>query len=752
MVCISILLPVELDASSRIDSLEHNLANIDQMERIPVLEELAKHYLKKSPEKSMDFLWQAVGIAKNLRLNKESSEIHWAMARVHLSQKNMDSALFYTRASLIYAKRDNNQEELSKIYNNIGIIYFQMKNFDSALVYYGFSLEIRKGLEDYKSIVKSYTNIANLHMAQNKYDPAVNAYRELLKYAKEENDGRKIIECYYIISTLYIRKNEYYMALEFCYKELKAREKYDMHDDIDVTFFNIGRIHHALKKYVDAFKNYEDARQMALDKGKIKMAANYSISIGNAYSEIGDYSKALIYYNEALEVVKKGSNSDMHAALLNNIGLTYKYMGIYDKALKYCKESFELKETSGDKSVFYPLTSLAEINLKLGRYDDAIKNFERGLEIAFNENDNKMRKESYRRLYESHKLNGNYSRALKYNELFHALNDSINNVEVIAKLDEARVKHETEKKDQENRQLAETNQLQRNYFIVIIILILVIAVVIYSRFHAKKKANKILQDKNNQIEQQSRNLEYTLAQLQIKEETLTEANATKDKFFSIIAHDLKNPLQAIILSSDVLINKFKYMDGMQLIDLIKTINKAGNHLTNLLENLLQWSRSQTGKIEYDPVRVDLQFIASKNLDLFHANALKKNIAMSYEFPTGKYVNADPNMLDTVFRNLLSNAIKFTPDDGRIVITSKRLNGMVEISVTDTGLGISKEDIDKLFRIDVHHTTVGTSKEYGTGLGLILCKEFIEKHGGTIRVESELGNGSSFKFTLPAENV
>jgi len=168
----------------------------------------------------------------------------------------------------------------------------------------------------------------------------------------------------------------------------------------------------------------------------------------------------------------------------------------------------------------------------------------------------------------------------------------------------------------------------------------------------------------------------------------------------------------------------------------------------LLENLLHWARSQTGKIEYKPEPINLRKLSFESIELLKSQALKKSIDLSSKIDPLIEVNADRNMLETIIRNLVSNALKFTPENGKVRVTSADLGNMVEVSVVDSGIGMSQEDVKKLFRIDVKNSEIGKSKEKGTGLGLILCKEFVERHGGIIWVESELEHGSKFNFTLP----
>lgn len=246
-------------------------------------------------------------------------------------------------------------------------------------------------------------------------------------------------------------------------------------------------------------------------------------------------------------------------------------------------------------------------------------------------------------------------------------------------------------------------------------------------------------------------LALSLAQMQIRRqnESLQELNATKGKFFSILAHDIKNPLFAFREISALLLGEKYQLDEDQKKDLIFSMRQASGELLALVENLLTWSRSQTGRIEFLPALQPLSHLVKETFSLLAMAAREKNITLSQEIPEGTSAFFDKNMLNTILRNLISNAIKFTPEGGKIAVTAKDRKNFLEISVSDTGIGLSHADMEKLFRIDVNHVTIGpASKEKGSGLGLILCREFVEKHGGQIKVESTLGKGSTFSFTLP----
>ena len=266
-----------------------------------------------------------------------------------------------------------------------------------------------------------------------------------------------------------------------------------------------------------------------------------------------------------------------------------------------------------------------------------------------------------------------------------------------------------------------------------------------SSLSQRLKEYRILKDQALEEVRQRRLAEEALRK---SENELRELNMTKDKFFSIIAHDIKNPLGTSMNVSEFLYNDFENFSPEEVKDFINDIMVSSKGLYSLLEELLNWARVQTGRIDYNPEDNDIAEVIANSLSLLKMNAEKKNINFTSTIEAGTFAYFDFKMINTVIRNLSSNAIKFTPENGSVTISAIKGDEFLTIKVSDTGIGISQDDIKKLFRIDVHHTTIGTSQEKGTGLGLIICKEFVEFNKGKIWVESELNKGTDFIFTLP----
>lgn len=233
------------------------------------------------------------------------------------------------------------------------------------------------------------------------------------------------------------------------------------------------------------------------------------------------------------------------------------------------------------------------------------------------------------------------------------------------------------------------------------------------------------------------------------QQQLNELINSKNKFFSILSHDLKSPFSSLLGYSDFLMTDLDSLSKDEIRQFAEGINNSSRYLYKLVDNLLQWSLVQTGQMEYDPIRLDLAEIVNSNLLILGGNALRKNINIINRLQdTEVTAMADHNTINSVIMNLLSNAIKFTEPGGIIEISAHAEGEHVRISIRDNGIGIPEQDLQKLFRIDIRHSTKGTSKEKGTGLGLILCKELVENNGGQISVESTPGRGSTFSFTLP----
>jgi len=243
-------------------------------------------------------------------------------------------------------------------------------------------------------------------------------------------------------------------------------------------------------------------------------------------------------------------------------------------------------------------------------------------------------------------------------------------------------------------------------------------------------------------------LKHALNELKVTNQKLNELNATKDKFFSIIAHDMRSPFTSILGYSELLGQQIKENNYESISEYAGIIEQSSKKAMDLLTNLLEWARSQTGRIEYTPEKLNLIQLIEETARMFEQIAIPKSITIKRILPDQLEVIADKNMISSVIRNLISNAVKFTRPGGEISISAQTKPNEICVVVTDNGVGMADHRVEKVFRIDKTYSTYGTADEKGTGLGLILCKEFVDKHGGRIWAESEEGVGSVFSFSIP----
>ncbi|MCG6190590.1 hybrid sensor histidine kinase/response regulator [Maribellus maritimus] len=256
-----------------------------------------------------------------------------------------------------------------------------------------------------------------------------------------------------------------------------------------------------------------------------------------------------------------------------------------------------------------------------------------------------------------------------------------------------------------------------------------------------RKQNEELKKLNSSLEEK----------VKLRTQELSIANASKDKFFSIIAHDLKTPFNALLGLTDALVQNWEIFDDKNKIEFIKDLNASSKNTYNLIQNLLEWSRAQTGRIVVNQTEFIPHEVVFENIGVLAKHSDSKQIEVINNVPVEIVCHGDRNMISTVFRNLISNAIKFTNQKGRIEINASENGRFWQFCISDSGIGIDAETLSKLFDITEKTQRIGTANEEGTGLGLILCKEFIIKNRGNIFVESGPGTGSKFYITLPKTN-
>ncbi|MCD4792592.1 MAG: tetratricopeptide repeat-containing sensor histidine kinase [Bacteroidales bacterium] len=572
-------------------------------------------------------------------------------------------------------------------------------------------------------------------------DYAIQALELTRKYKKEEDIAVSLDK----IGRIHFYMSNYDKSIDYFLESLKRREKIGNKKDIAQSYNNLGVIYLYLANFNKALEYLQKAWDVSEGLEDEMFTVKLSNNLGIVYMNLANYEKALEYYQKTLNNSVETNNKKLEGTCLNNIGIVYWYLEDYKKALEYYLNAVRISEDIGDKwSISNCSRNIGDVYIKLQDYNNSLLYLNKGLKIAEEIESKHLIKDCYGTFSDLYYAKGNYKKAYDYNILYSEIKDSIFSEEKEKNIAEMEVKFETEKKEKEIEILEKEHEInvlklkkhkiQRNLLIITSLFILLLIIILYSRFLLKKKTNK--------------QLKIAVKKISKSEADLKESNTAKDKFFTIISHDLKGPFNSLLGFSRILTKKAGEYDKEKIVKFSNTINTSAQDLYDLTENLLLWGRTQSGNLKNNPEKVNLRESVINNISVLKSIAEKKNIILYQEIPENTYVYVDIHIVSMIIRNLMSNALKFTDSGGKIGVTSVKKDNFIEISVIDTGIGISEESRKKLFRIDVHYTTKGTSDERGTGLGLILCKEFVEKSGGEICVESEPGKGSTFKFTLP----
>ncbi len=576
---------------------------------------------------------------------------------------------------------------------------------------------------------------------------------QALQIARDAGDRNLRARIINEMGVLYRKADMYEQALQNHQKALSMFEQLNDRMGIAFALANIGNVYYALEQYDKAVDYNMQALRIKRQLGDPEQIAYSLRTTALALQASGDFSKASRFLHEALGIARKLNDRYSMANVYYHLGNVafdahkdkHEAIDYYEKALKIYNQ---LQSRYGTALALY---EKARAHLAMHSNRESLALLQEALAHAQKAGLRKITMNIYHALSEYYRKQDDYRQALVNFERYSQIRDSLFNETSNRNIAEMQAKYNSNRQQaqieilQKEKKLDTANQM---FYILAIIFISSFGVLVFLRYRDKKTINKKLEEEIERRNMQEQKLLQS-------EQNLTTANATKDKFFSIISHDLKSPFGAIMGLSELLDKEFENFSQEEKKHLARDIYKATRNTYALLQDLLSWSQSQRGLIEYNPGPTWLAAICNENLEYIKPAADKKNISISCEMSPDVRVMADQHMLTTILRNLLSNAVKFTPRNGKITVTAKKTNHtpaddrqFLEVAVEDSGIGIDSRIKHKLFRIEEKFKTPGTENEPGTGLGLIICKEFVEKHGGTIRATSEKGRGSTFSFTIP----
>ncbi len=607
----------------------------------------------------------------------------------------------------------------------IAFAYIREANTKEAKPLLQKALQQARKLPYLKAQIKINRGLGILEDEQGNYLDALNYHLKSLKIAQKLAIDEEVADSYKEVGIIYFNQGEYPDALHYFQQAQKLYEKTKQQMGVANILNNIGLIYHNLGEYDKSLQNYQKTLEIDRKLGGKRGIAYTLNNIAVVYEKQDQLAEARQYYEESLKIKQEIDDQQGIANTLSNIGIVHEKQKQYAIAEEYYLESLKINRTVGNKfRLTHILNALGEFHYKQKKFDKGRAYCQEALAIA-EAIDSKYRVQiAAKSLMELEELAGNKAKAYDYALTYMAAKDTLFNEDKSREIGRLEAKYAFDKRAQALKLQQTKKEFQLNqkiqqqqyllYGVALVAFFLIVIALIYYRYSTKLK----------------------------------QLNATKDKLFAIVAHDLKNPLSAFRAITQSLSENLNQISQKEIQYFLDKINTSSLQLYELLQNLLHWAINQTGQIEYKPQAIDIQMLSKQVIQQLEVNATLKSIQVTNQIQPTPTAFADPKMTSLTLRNLLSNAIKFTPKEGKITLQAIQKAQYLHIIVQDTGIGISKEDQAKLFRIDSDPKKVGSSPEKGTGLGLILCKELVEKQQGKIWVESQEGKGSRFIFSLP----
>jgi signal transduction histidine kinase len=616
---------------------------------------------------------------------------------------NLKKSFDYAEKAITLAEGKNLPWAKALTYHNIASFYNISGDFSSSAKYNDLALSINFQMKDTAAMAKSYNNLGQDYSAFGKYDEAYFYYTQSYRIASEKKDSLLLAIALHNMAAVFKELGQYQRALDY----LKLSQRYS-----------------------DAIHDYE---------GK---AYNYD-EIGDIYLRKEVYDSALTALQYSLKTSRslKLRFNDLVPATIIKIAKTYLAKKDNANALAYYDTAYSLYQKIDNEF------GQAEVELGRGivymkekKFDQALKLFEGSAAVAHQTNSWALEIECYEKLAKLYEELGDFKKSLSYYKQYKELEDSLFSQGMQAKLLQDQLRFETASKEDQIKELTKLEEsrkgelrkqeMVRNILVVVVALTVILLFSIYRSGQRRIRINKLLLDHQEEVKKRSLELE--------------QLNQVKDKFFSIISHDLRSPINALSAILDMMDNN--QIKPEEFSKLNKELRAQFNHTKTLINNLLDWALLQMDKLKIQPEKIELMALVEENFKLLSSLHMKE-IKMVNRIPSGSFCVGDLNIVNLVLRNLILNSLKFTEEGGSIEASAREEGDDIVVAIKDTGIGISHDVQKMIFEKTAGYSTRGTANEKGTGLGLILCKEFVEKNGGRIWLESEVGKGSTFYFTI-----
>ena len=650
------------------------------------------------------------------------------------------------------------EQDSLKVETSLKIIkaLFDIKDYERAREYILKSEKLSNNL-NYKKGIAEITYYKSLIYAQkDDYINAVSGYNKSKALFNALNDTLSVAKVNNSIGLIEIKRGNYNRGLQFSLAAIKELEKRNLISDLNLAYRNLAKAYYNTNLFEKAMEFYLKALGVQMKLNDSKGINESHSKLAELYSNKKEHRKAIEYYEKVLKS-SESNNDSIRGYVFSKLGGEYLMFNDYDKATKYLIQGYNINTRTKNKAgLLLTLNNLGDLNLKQGRLNIAEKQLLDAGEIAKSLNNKIELLRHYKLMKSLDSTRQRFDRAFVWQREYYELNTSLKKTKikpVTSTEKPTNIELNTNSGSQPDVNVStdkvtladnvEMNKALDKYKIILYALLAALIVVSALLVFTYLKRNSSIKDLQ---ELEEKNVKIELQNEAFSEQTkhLENVNNVKDKLFSIVSHDLKDSLSSINGFIDLL--KDGSLTREEFDDLIPELSENANNASLLLFNLLNWSKSQMQSLEPKPSLFDIQEVFESKVKLVDQRMESKGITL-VDHTLRDFAYADRSMFEIVIQNLLANALKFCKNGDTITVSNYISNGSCIVSIADTGIGVSKENLSKLFKNN-SFTTMGTNNEKGTGLGLSICKELVELNHGKIWVESTQGIGSTFYVQLP----
>jgi signal transduction histidine kinase/tetratricopeptide (TPR) repeat protein len=632
------------------------------------------------------------------------------------------------------------------LYGSVAILQGKQGQGLNSHTYHLFNevLALAKDLDEKGIEARTYTQMASVAKdAGVRKDSVMFLYQQALAIRKQLNDNKGLAATLHNIALMYDDFGDYTQAMHYYLEVLKIVEKHNFDDRKAYVTLSIAELRTKQGKNEEAMGYYRQAQAIFKKIGDKRGEGIILHQLGEIEQHKGNLSLAAQYYYQSLVLRKTIKDYKGIAYCYSSLGKYYQVQDSFSKAVEHYVKAIKIKTSIQDITELpKDYIGIGKCLLQLYDYKNAIEVTHKGLFVATKGSFKVYMRDCSQLLSQIYKATKNYDSSLYYFEQFKLYADSLQNQDIERKTAQLQAQYEFEKKEELLKREHEVEKRMYMWLNLLIICML-IGVLAFSIYIYKSRIK--LQKSYNNLEQANDTIKIQATVLKQQTQELAHTNQTKDKLFAIIGHDLKSPVASLLGLLNLLSSQS--ISQEEFVELAEHIEKNLTQVHFTLNNLLEWAKTQLKGIQTQAQTIDLKELATENINLLGETALHKGIILVSNIADTSLAWADKEQINLVFRNLLSNAIKFSQRGDTVNISAQiHTDNYWLITVKDTGVGMSAEITQQLF--DRPHSTYGTNGEKGTGLGLTLCKDFVSRNGGKIWVESELGKGTTFFFTIP----